>query len=109
MIRVILKNGQQVDIKIFPLDEWGSFSQHFTGSKEHNVRLRQYALKKGLSLSEHGIKVKKTGEVKKFKTEKGFYRFLGLKVMPPQERVGGKEIEGYIATYQQKQDGKITP
>ncbi|MDH5533434.1 MAG: helix-hairpin-helix domain-containing protein [Candidatus Pacebacteria bacterium] len=95
LIRIILNSGQQVDIKISAEDEWGSFLQHFTGSKEHNIMLRRYALKKGLSLSEHGILNKKTGEMKKYKTESAFYKALGMKLVPPNERMGGDEIERY--------------
>jgi len=95
MIRVILKDNFQVDIKLSPADEWGSFIQHFTGSKEHNIRLRELALKKDLSLSEHGIKIKQTGEMKKFADEKEFYHFLGFHLIPPAERVGGGEFEKY--------------
>ncbi|MGD9129117.1 MAG: nucleotidyltransferase domain-containing protein [Candidatus Woesebacteria bacterium] len=95
MIRMVLTNNWQVDLKISPADEWGSFVQHFTGSKEHNIRLREFAMTKGLSLSEHGIKDKKTGKIKKFATEKEFYNYLGLKLIPPQERVGKNEIERY--------------
>lgn len=95
LIRIILNSGQQVDIKISPEDEWGSFLQHFTGSKEHNIMLRKYALKKGLSLSEHGITDKKTNQIIKYKTEKEFYRALGMKLIPPKERIGGDEIETF--------------
>lgn len=95
LIRIILKSGQQVDIKISPEDEWGSFLQHFTGSKEHNIMLRKYAMKKGLSLSEHGIKDRKTEEVTKYSSEEAFYKRLGLRLISPTERKGGTEIERY--------------
>ena len=95
LIRIILNSGQQVDIKIAPEDEWGSFLQHFTGSKEHNIMLRKYALKKDLSLSEHGILDKQTGQVAKYSSEEKFYNALGMKVVPPEERIGGPEMEKY--------------
>lgn len=95
MMRVILKSGQQVDIKVSPEDEWGSFLQHFTGSKEHNIMLRKYALKRGLSLSEHGIKDRQFGKVTKYSSEEAFYKRLGLRYIPPRERKGGTEIERY--------------
>jgi DNA polymerase (family 10) len=82
----------QVDIKRVTREEWGSFIQHFTGSKEHNIRLREYALKRGMSLSEHGIKDIKTGEIKWFSSEKEFYKKLGIEWMPPEMRVGKDEI-----------------
>ena len=95
MIRVILNSGQQVDIKVSPEDEWGSFLQHFTGSKEHNIMLRRYALKQGLSLSEHGITNRKTKGVTKYSSEEAFYKRLGLQYIPPRDRKGGTEIERY--------------
>jgi DNA polymerase (family 10) len=95
LIRIILNSGQQVDIKIAPVDEWGSFLQHFTGSKEHNIMLRKYALKKDLSLSEHGILNKKTEKITKYKSESEFYKALGMKLVPPEQRLGGDELETY--------------
>jgi DNA polymerase (family 10) len=95
LVSVIVDNGWQADIKLAPLSEWGSFIQHFTGDKQHNIMLREYALKKGFSLSEHGIKIKASGEVKTFESEEAFYNFLGLKLIPPAERNGTKELEKY--------------
>lgn len=92
---VILSNGIQVDMKFAKPSEWGSFIQHFTGSKQHNIALREHALKRGLSLSEHGVKVKETGKLQTFAREEEFYTFLGFKHIPPEERVGGDEFERY--------------
>ena len=97
LLSIIVTHGWQADIKFAPISEWGSFIQHFTGDKVHNIALRELAIKQGLSLSEHGIKVKKTGQLKKFKTEQAFYQFLGLKLIPPAERIGGEELEKYQA------------
>jgi DNA polymerase (family 10) len=96
LIRLILDNNWQVDLKLATPEEWGSFIQHFTGSKEHNIHLREIALKKGYSLSEHGIKMKETGKLKQFADEKEFYHFLGFEWIPPAERVGGPELEKYL-------------
>jgi DNA polymerase (family 10) len=96
LIRLHLKSGQQVDIKLATAEEWGSFLQHFTGSKEHNIRLREFALKQHKSLSEHGIKITQgpeQGQLKKFASEKAFYRYLGLDLIPPDLRIGGQEID----------------
>ncbi len=95
LIRVIIDDNYQIDLKLSPAKAWGSFLQHFTGSKEHNIRLREFALKKGLSLSEHGIKIKETGEIKTFSNEENFYQFIGFTWIPPQERIGGTEFEKY--------------
>lgn len=95
MFRLELKSGEQVDLKIVDDQDWGSFLQHFTGSKEHNIKLREYALRKQLSLSEYGIKDLTTKKIHHFDTETDFYKFLGLKLIPPKERIGGNEIEKY--------------
>jgi DNA polymerase (family X) len=89
---VILKNDIQVDLYVVAPTAYGSMVQYFTGSKQHNIVLRTYALDKGLSLSEHGIKVKSTGELKEFSTEKEFYSYLGLPQIPPEIRQGATEV-----------------
>jgi len=84
-----------VDLMVQDPDSFGSLLQHFTGSKYHNVALREFALKKGMSLSEYGVKVRigKKQELKKFKTEKDFYQFLGLDWIIPEMRENKGEIE----------------
>jgi DNA polymerase (family 10) len=96
LLRVVIKPNHQVDIKVATKEEWGSFLQHFTGSKEHNIKLREFSLKKKLSLSEHGIKDTKTGKLHTFKDEKSFYNFIGLDWIEPTKRVGNTEIEEAI-------------
>lgn len=91
MSTVILGIGAQIDILVSEPDSFGSMLQHFTGSKLHNIKLRQYALDKEMSLSQYGIK--EDGKLKKFKTEEGFYKHLGLDWVPPEIREGGEEIE----------------
>lgn len=100
LFRVLLEDETQVDLKLSPAEEWGSFLQHFTGSKEHNIKLREYALTKNMSLSEHGIKVldpetKKPKKILKFEEEAEFYHQLGLEWIPPEERLGKDEIKRY--------------
>ncbi len=87
---VILKNGVQVDLKVQPPEAFGSLLQHFTGSKNHNIALREFALKINMSLSEYGIKYK--GKLLKFKDEESFYKQLGLDWIPPELREGNNEI-----------------
>ena len=89
-MRIMLHDDNQVDIKVAKPEEWGSFLQHFTGSKEHNIRLRELALKQGKSLSEHGIKI--GDELTPYATEEKFYASLGLRWIPPEQRVGAEEI-----------------
>jgi len=87
----VLKNDIQIDVKVQPPGAFGALLQHFTGSKNHNVHLRELALKKGFSLSEHGIKVK--NKTKIFHSEKEFYNFLGLDYIEPELREDTGEIE----------------
>jgi DNA polymerase (family X) len=90
---VIVKSGLQVDLRMVEPDSFGSLLQHFTGSKEHNVALRERAVRQGLSLSEYGITVVKTGEIEKFTTEEAFYERIGLQYIPPELREARNEIE----------------
>jgi len=103
-ISVLLKSGKQVDLIVHQPDSYGSLLQHFTGSKHHNIHLRDLANKKGLSLSEYGItrlnqkglKDKKIGKILKFETEKDFYRFLDLDWIAPELREDQGEIEASL-------------
>jgi len=92
---LILPNDIQVDLMVQPPQSYGSLLQHFTGSKHHNILLREFALKKGLSLSEYGIKVK--DKLKQFDSEEKFYNFLGLDWIPPELREGENEIQTALA------------
>lgn len=96
---LLTTGGQQVDLLTQPAESWGSLLQHFTGSKHHNVHLRDYALKKSLSLSEYGIKHLKSGsdERKHYNTEEKFYNAIGLDWIPPEMREDTGEIELAIA------------
>ncbi|KKT46166.1 MAG: PHP domain protein [Candidatus Gottesmanbacteria bacterium GW2011_GWA2_44_17] len=98
--RAIHRSGRQVDLKTESPERFGALLQHFTGSKAHNVALREYSLTKGFSLSEHGIKISKGPTLprqgptlKNFKTEEEFYKFLGLVWIPPEMREDRGEIE----------------
>lgn len=93
---IILYGNKQVDLMVLKPEQMGSLLQHFTGSKEHNVHLREYALKKGYSLSEKGIKLK-DGSLKTFNNEEKFYNFLGLEWIPPELRENQGEVEASFA------------
>ncbi|KUK83437.1 MAG: PHP domain protein, partial [Microgenomates bacterium 39_6] len=67
--RILLTNGKQVDLRVFLSRHYGSMLQHFTGSKSHNIALRELALKKGFSLSEYGIKNFKNNKTFHFEKE----------------------------------------
>ncbi|UCG83760.1 MAG: DNA polymerase/3'-5' exonuclease PolX [Dehalococcoidia bacterium] len=90
---VIVEGGIQVDLRMVEHESFGSLLQYFTGSKEHNIILRDKTVRQGLSLSEYGITVTETGELEKFKTEEEFYSRIGLQYIPPELREGRNEIE----------------
>jgi DNA polymerase (family 10) len=88
-----LRSGHQIDLKIQHPRRYGALLQHYTGSKHHNIHLRNYAKKRNLSLSEYGIKDTKTKERHEFNSEKKFYNFLDLPFIPPELREDTGEIE----------------
>lgn len=90
---IISDNGLQVDLRIVDVEFFGSLLQHFTGSRAHNIELREYALRLGLSLNEYGIASVKTGERRSYLDEERFYAALELDFIPPELREGGGEIE----------------
>lgn len=90
---ILLHNGRQVDMRVQKPQAYGAMLQYFTGSKNHNIKLRELALTKGLSLNEHGIKSTKTGNVREVGTEEEFYRIVGLPYIPPEIREDKGEIE----------------
>lgn len=88
---ILLIGGMQVDLMVQPKEAFGSLLQHFTGSKNHNIKLREHALKLGLSLSEKGIK--KDGKMIQFDTEEKFYKALSMEWITPELREDTGEIE----------------
>ncbi|UCC90168.1 MAG: DNA polymerase III, partial [Dehalococcoidia bacterium] len=90
---VVVSGGFQVDLRIVDHDSFGSTLQYFTGSKQHNINLRERAHRQGLKLSEYGITNLATGELEKFATEEAFYHRQGLEFIPPEIREGQQEVE----------------
>ena len=90
---VIVSGGLQVDLRMVEHDSFGSLLQYFTGSKQHNIALRERWHKQGLKLSEYGITVIATGRLEKFATEEAFYRRLGMQYIPSELREAQGEIE----------------
>ena len=90
---VIVSGGLQVDLRMVEHDSFGSLLQYFTGSKQHNISLREKWRKRGLKLSEYGITVVATAKLEKFATEEEFYRRLGIQYIPPEIREAQGEIE----------------
>jgi DNA polymerase (family X) len=88
---VNLKSDVQVDIRVSTSKAYGAMLQYSTGSKQHNILLRNFALEKGMSLSEYGIK--EDSKLLEFSNEEAFYDHLGLQSIPPEIRSGSDEIE----------------
>ncbi len=93
---LLLHNGRQVDLRVQKPEAYGAMLQYFTGSKNHNIKLRSYGLTLGKSLNEHGIKDVKTGSMRSFHTEEEFYKELGLPWIPPELREDKGEVEASI-------------
>jgi len=94
---VVVESGMQIDLRIGEPGTFGALLQYFTGSQQHNIRLRDYANRKGLSLNEYGITNTETGKVEEFADEEGFYARLGLPWMPPELRTGVYELDAGLA------------
>jgi DNA polymerase (family 10) len=90
---VISNEGFRVDLRVVPPECYGNLLQHFTGSKNHNVALREDAVKRGLSVSEYGVKNTETGEVFTAATEEELYDYLGYRYIPPELREAAGELE----------------
>ena len=90
---VVTKQGLRLDLRVVPPEDFGSLLQHFTGSKDHNVALREEAQRRGLSISEYGVTVVETGEVHRFADEDDLYRFLGYEPIPPELRESSGELQ----------------
>ncbi len=92
---IIVPSDIQVDLMVQSPEAYGALLQHFTGSKHHNIALREYAIKHGMSLSEYGIKVR--GKLEKFASEQAFYKKLGMEWIPPELREDSGEIESALS------------
>jgi DNA polymerase (family 10) len=91
---ILLPGNVHVDLLVHDPDAYGATLQHFTGSKHHNVALREFSLKKGLSLSDYGIT--KNGKLHKIATEEEFYKELGMDWIPPELREDMGEIKAAL-------------
>jgi DNA polymerase (family 10) len=91
--RVRTHSGVKVDLRVVEPDQFGNVLQHFTGSKAHNVQLREAAVRRGLHVSEYGILDDETGETLRCATEEEVYERLGYAWIPPELREGRGELE----------------
>lgn len=92
-VRAQTQNGISVDLRIVAPEAFGNLLQHFTGSQAHNVQLREDAVGRGLSVSEHGITAVESGEVDLCATEEAVYERLGYAYIEPELREGRGELK----------------
>ena len=95
---VKLKNGLDADLRVVPKESYGAALNYFTGSKDHNVKLREIAIKKGLKLNEYGLwrgkkMARLPGGQVAGKTEESIYKALGLRYIEPEMRENSGELE----------------
>jgi DNA polymerase (family 10) len=91
--RVTTHTGMKIDLKVVEPGQFGNVLQHFTGSKAHNVALRENAVRRGLHISEYGILDDASGETLRCASEEAVYERLGLPWIPPELREGRGELE----------------
>jgi DNA polymerase (family 10) len=90
---VLSNEGLRFDLRVVPPESYGNLLQHFTGSKDHNVALRERAVKDGLSVSEYSITVVETGEELRFADEEQVYERLGYQFISPELRENAGELD----------------
>jgi len=90
---VLSDEGLRFDLRVVPPESYGNLLQHFTGSKHHNLALRERAVKDGLSVSEYSITVVETGEELTYADETDLYERLGYEFIPPELRENAGELE----------------
>jgi DNA polymerase (family X) len=89
---VVSHDGLRFDLRVVPPESYGNLLQHFTGSKAHNVALREEAVGRKLSVSEYGVKNVETGDVFRAADEEELYAFLGYEWIPPELRENRGEL-----------------
>jgi DNA polymerase (family 10) len=90
---VVSHDGLRFDLRVVPPESYGNLLQHFTGSKHHNVALREDAVRRGFSISEYSVTVVETGEELCFGSEAEVYERLGYQFIPPELRENAGELE----------------
>jgi len=93
---ILTTKGLQVDLRVVPADAWGAAMIYFTGSKAHNIRIREMAVRKGLKLNEYGLFRAKSGKLIVAETEEQVYEKLGLPWIPPTLREDRGEVEAAL-------------
>lgn len=94
---ILTASGMQIDLRVMEPSQYGAAALYFTGSKAHNIRLRQMAIDRGWTLNEYGLTVEETGEVVAAAREQDVYAALGLPWIAPELREDTGEIEAALA------------
>ncbi|HVC86348.1 MAG TPA: DNA polymerase/3'-5' exonuclease PolX [Gaiellaceae bacterium] len=89
---VVSHDGLRFDLRVVPPESYGNLLQHFTGSKNHNVALREDAVRRGYSVSEYAVTEVESGKEHRFAREEDVYGFLGYDWIPPELREDGGEL-----------------
>ena len=90
---MVSNDGLRFDLRVVPPDRYGSLLQHFTGSKDDNVALREDAVRRGLSISEYGVTEVESGEVLQVRRRAALYERLGYQWIPPELRENLGELD----------------
>ncbi|UOQ94083.1 DNA polymerase/3'-5' exonuclease PolX [Halobacillus shinanisalinarum] len=96
-VSIIVNEGYDIgiDFRIVAPHEFASTLHHFTGSKDHNVAMRQLAKQKQEKISEYGVENAETGEILTFETEEQFFHHFGLHFIPPEARENTGEVDAF--------------
>ena len=84
-----------IDFRLVKIAEYATTLHHFTGSKEHNIAMRQRAKERGEKINEYGVVNAETNSVTRFKTEKEFFNHFDLNYIPPELRIDGTELNAF--------------
>ena len=94
--RGVTHNGLRIDFRVVEPDQFGNVIQHLTGSKQHNVELREYAVRRGMHVSEYGVEEDESGKTHRCPSEEGVYEVLGLPFIEPELREGRGELRAAL-------------
>jgi DNA polymerase (family X) len=94
--RILTHNGLRIDFRVVAPEQFGNVLQHLTGSKHHNMALREYAVRRGLHVSEYGVEDDSDGKKHMCETEEQVYALLGLDYIEPELREGRGELQAAI-------------
>jgi DNA polymerase (family 10) len=95
-VRIRTHSGISVDVRIVEPDQFGNVLQHLTGSKQHNVALRDFAVRRGMHISEYGVLDDESGVTHRCATEAEVYALLGMDYIEPELREDRGELEAAL-------------